>query len=107
MTKRTHVCDESCTHPPKRTRAKNIPKKEITDIKIDEKEQIAAQSWLKTVNKTMESLSSTGNQFINEITDVHSSLIMSGNPDAIYEAQRIVDDCRRKLNNLKRDKGIT
>ncbi len=114
MTKKTHRCDESCTHPPKRKMGTSKKKKSTKSTKIIDKPKlpkgsladdvISPESWVNTVAATMGIPSNaTKDPVFKEAEELYAEILKSDNDYAIQKAKTLVDDLRMKLVNLKRD----
>ena len=129
MTKKFHKCDESCKHPPKRkmgTTKKKVKKEvviktvqdeiytKLDSVSTDNTTHIGSalegeyiQTWHNITAATCGIPSGiTKNEKLKEIEELFNSIILSNNESAREEAKYTIEECQRKLFNLKKDKEI-
>ena len=107
MTKKTHKCDDACTHPPKRKMGTS--KREVTVNKPKSNNtspKITTQGWQSTVASSFGLPNGLKNELLQEIESTFSDIWLSDNEYARAEARTLIDECRMKLVNLKRDCSI-
>lgn len=106
MTKKTHKCDDSCTHPPKRTMGTS--KREVTVNKVteDTSPEIKTQGWHNTVAASFGLPNDNRHKLLVEIESLFLDITISDNTYAQGQAQTLIDECRMKLGNLKKECSI-
>jgi len=131
MTKKHHKCDETCKghEKKKKKRVMGTTKKpahtesipddvmtgtvtingatNTTDSGTFTELEPQNQTWVNIAEAAITKTVNSGrNEKFVEAEQLLDSINQSGNVDAIEEAKFIVEECQRKLFNLKRDKEI-
>jgi len=104
-----HKCDASCGHVPSGKKTKRVmgqSKPVSTTVTIPTAVTITAEepTWQNVAEGVI--TKQIQNYQLEGITKAFSSISKSDNTDAHKEADLILRECERKLNNLKRDKQI-